>query len=134
MAPKRERGASVLCDIVANQAEALPDLDVLTFEHLSLDGGATPDEVRTFADLHLNGNAIAAWLVAKGLAVGDRVALMMRNHPEYVETLIGASVAGICLVPVDPRTKGDKLSFVLRDAACRGIICADYTYLSLIHI
>ena len=128
MAPKRERGASVLCDIVANQAEALPDLDVLTFEHLSLDGGATPDEVRTFSDLHLNGNAIAAWLVAKGLAVGDRVALMMRNHPEYVETLIGASVAGVCLVPVDPRTKGDKLSFVLRDAACRGIICADYTY------
>jgi crotonobetaine/carnitine-CoA ligase len=128
MGSGRQRGNEILCDVIANQAEALPDLDVVTFEHLSLDGGATRDEVRTFADLHVNGNAIAAGLVAQGLEVGDRVGLMMRNHPEYVEAMVGATVAGVCLVPIDPRTKGDKLAFVLRDAGCRGIICADYTH------
>ena len=38
--------------MIEGRAEQNPDLDVLTFEHLSLDGGATPDEVRTYADLH----------------------------------------------------------------------------------
>lgn len=124
----RQRTDRILCDVIASKAETDPDHDVLTFEHLSLDGGATPDEVRTYADLHLNGNAIATELIRHGLERGDRVALMMRNHPEYVETLIGAAAAGVCIVPVDPRTKGDKLAFVLRDSGCRGVICADYSY------
>ncbi|NIV50252.1 MAG: AMP-binding protein, partial [Gammaproteobacteria bacterium] len=62
----------------------------LTFEHLSLDGGKTPDEIRTYADLQTHGNRIAAELVRRGLERGDRFALMMRNHPEYVETMIAA--------------------------------------------
>lgn len=124
----RERGIFAACDIIATKAEQVPDLDVLTFEHLSLDGGATPDEVRTFADLQVNSNAVAAALIAEGLEPGDRVALMLRNHPQYVETLIGASAAAVCIVPVDPRTKGEKLAYVLRDAGCRGVICADYSY------
>ena len=134
MAPNgRERGSKLLCDVIATQAEAQPDFDVVTFEHLSLDGGATPDEVRTYADLHRNGNAIAAAFVRQGLGVGDRVGLMLRNHPEYVEAMVGASIAGVCLVPIDPRTKGDKLAFVLRDAGCRGIVSADYTHAAVEH-
>lgn len=124
----RQRNDAFVCDAVASRAEQLPDHEVLTFEHLSLDGGATPDEVRTYADLHRNGNAIATALIHQGLEPGDRIALMMRNHPEYVETLVGASAAAVCIVPVDPRTKGDKLAFVLRDSGCRGVICADYSY------
>ena len=59
----RERNDWILADMIEARAEQKPDLDVLTFEHLSLDGGATPDEVRTYADLHTNANRIAAALV-----------------------------------------------------------------------
>jgi crotonobetaine/carnitine-CoA ligase len=58
----RERSEMILADLVEIRAEQQPDLDVLTFEHASLDGGATPDEVRTYADLFANGNRIAAEL------------------------------------------------------------------------
>jgi crotonobetaine/carnitine-CoA ligase len=98
----------------------------MTFEHLSLDGGRTPDEVRTYADLATNANRIAAALVARGLRQGDRFALMMHNHPEFVETMIAASITATVVVPVDPRTRGEKLAFFLSRAGCRGIICADY--------
>ncbi len=27
---------------------------------------------------------------------------------------------------IDPRTRGDKLNFILNDSACRGILCSDY--------
>ena len=122
----RERDEMVLGDQIQIRAEQNPDLDVLTFEHLSLDGGATPDEVRTFADLASNANRIAASLVARGMAPGDRFGLMMRNHPEFVETMIAASITGCVFVPIDPRTRGEKLAYMLRHAGCRGVVCADY--------
>ena len=122
----RERNEMVLADLIQIRAEQKPDLDVLTFEHLSLDGGATPDEVRSYADLATNGNRLAATLVARGMERGDCFALMLRNHPEFVETMIAASITGCVFVPIDPRTRGEKLAYMLRDAGCRGVVCADY--------
>jgi crotonobetaine/carnitine-CoA ligase len=123
----RERSELILADLVQIRAEQKPELEVLTFEHLSLDGEATPDEVRTFAELQVNANRIAASLVSKGMARGDRFGLMMRNHPEFVETMIAASITGCVFVPIDPRTKGEKLTYMLRNAGCRGVVCADYS-------
>ncbi len=123
---QREPNPMVLADLIRIRAEENPDLDVLTFEHLSLDGGATPDEVRTYADCAENGNRLAAALLARGMERGERFALMMRNHPEFVETMIAASITGCVFVPIDPRTRGDKLAFMLRNAGCRGVVCADY--------
>jgi crotonobetaine/carnitine-CoA ligase len=121
----RERSQMVLADLIQIRAEQTPDLDVLTFEHLSLDGCATPDEVRTFADLQRNANRIAAGLLEEGIAVGDRIALLMRNHPEFVEGMIASSILGALFVPVDPRTRGEKLVYMLRNSGCAGVICAD---------
>jgi crotonobetaine/carnitine-CoA ligase len=122
----RERNEMILADLIAARAERQPDLDVLTFERWSLGDGARADEVRTYADLQTNGNRIAAALIARGLAPGARFGLMMRNHPEFVETMIGASISGCVFVPIDPRTRGEKLAYMLRQSQCRGIICADY--------
>jgi len=49
------------------------------------------------------GNRIASDLIARGLHRGERFALMMRNHPEFVETMIAASISATVLVPIDPR-------------------------------
>jgi crotonobetaine/carnitine-CoA ligase len=122
----RQPNPMILADLIREKAGSRPDFEVLTFEHLSLDDEATPDEVRTYADLADNADRIAATLVAHGMRRGDRFGLMMRNHPEYVETMIAASITACVMVPIDPRTRGDKLAFMLRNASCRGIICADY--------
>jgi crotonobetaine/carnitine-CoA ligase len=127
----RERSELILADVVQIRAEQRPDLDVLTFEHLSLDGGETPDEVRSYAALQNNANRIAAELLRRGLARGERFALMMRNHPEYVESMVAASITATAFVPVDPRTRGEKLVYMLRNAGCRGVVCADYCLLEV---
>ena len=120
------RNEFVLGDLLRIRAEQQPERDVLTFEHLSLDDGATPDEVRSYADLAANANRIAAELVRRGMARGDRFGLMLRNHPEFVETMGAASITATVFVPIDPRTRGEKLAFFLRAAGCRGIVCADH--------
>jgi crotonobetaine/carnitine-CoA ligase len=122
----RERSEMILADLIQIRAEQKPDLDVLTFEHLSLDGLATPDEVRTYADLQVNANRIAAGLRARGVERGNRIAIMMRNHAEFPECMIACSILGALFVPVDPRTKGEKLAYVLDNSGSVGLICADY--------
>lgn len=122
----RQRDELILSDLIALRAAAQPDLDVLTFEHFSLDGGATPDEVRTYADLWRNANRLATRLHALGMRKGERFALMMRNHPEFVEAMIAASLLGAVFVPIDPRTPSARLAYMLRDSACVGVITADY--------
>ncbi|MBK7250922.1 MAG: AMP-binding protein [Gammaproteobacteria bacterium] len=121
-----ERNDLRLSDAIETRAERRPDHDVLTFEHYSLDGGATPDEVRTYRALRDNAHRIAAHLKRKGLQKGDRFAIMMRNHPEFVEAMIAASLLGAVFVPIDPRTRGEKLAFLIGNSGSRGIIAADY--------
>ncbi len=121
----RERSEFILADLIQIRAEQKPDLDVLTFEHLSLDGGASTDEVRRYADLQSNANRLAAALLGRGIEQGDCIAVMLRNHPEFVEAAIAASTLGAIIVPVDPRIRGEKLAFMLRKARCRAVICAD---------
>jgi len=122
----RDRNEFILADLIEIRAEQQPDLDVLTFEHLSLDGGRTPDEVRTYAQLNTNANRLAAHLMKCGVKKGDRFVIMLRNHPEFVEAMIAASVTGAIFVPVDPRSKGDKLAFMVGDSGSCGIVCGDY--------
>lgn len=122
----RERSEMILADLILTRAEKNPDLDVLTFEHFSLDGGKTSDDIRSFASLYQNANSIAAALTAHGIQKGDRFAIMMRNHPEFVESMIAASITSALFVPIDPRTRGEKLAFQLRNAECSILLCADY--------
>lgn len=120
------KNLNIIANLVEAGAVSNPDLDVLTFE----DGGK--EEVRTYRQLWNNGQRIAAALRASGLQAGDRVALLMQNHPEFVETMVAAAILGVVLVPIDPRTRGDKLAFMLNDASCLGAVCADYALPALL--
>ncbi|MDE2014610.1 MAG: AMP-binding protein, partial [Alphaproteobacteria bacterium] len=113
----------VLADMIAKRADARPDLDVVTFEG----GERGADEVRTYASLWIDANKLAAGLLVRGMNYGDRFAILMRNHPEFIELMIASSLLGLAFVPIDPRTRGDKLAFTLNNSGCRGIVCADYS-------
>jgi acyl-CoA synthetase (AMP-forming)/AMP-acid ligase II len=65
---------------------------------------------------------VAKALQAAGIGKGDRFSLVMRNHPEFIYTLLGASITGAVVVPIDPRSKGSKLSYQIRDSNSKGII------------
>jgi crotonobetaine/carnitine-CoA ligase len=116
------RAENVLANLIANRFETMPDLPVLTIEG----AGARPDEVRTYRQLWQNGQRLAQALLKQGLQPGDHFALLMANHAEFVDAMVAASICGTVFVPIDPRTKGDKLAFMLENARCKGVIAADY--------
>ena len=110
--------AGLFSDEVISKFEKSPDFPVITFEN----GENYADEVVTYGDLLLNGCRMAKVLKNGGIGKGDRFSLVMRNHPEFLYTLLAASLTGSVVVPIDPRSKGSKLSYQIRDSDSKGII------------
>jgi crotonobetaine/carnitine-CoA ligase len=114
-----------LYQLVAQQAATQPGFAVLTF--LNQDrGGGLEEDIRTYADLHRNGQTLACALQKLGVQAGQQVALMMNNHPEFVEAMLATGRLGAVFVPVDPRSMGAKLVHMLDFTECTGVVCADY--------
>lgn len=101
------------------KAEDSPDFPVITF-----DNHPHPDEVLTYSDLVLKGNKLARTMEKMGIGRGDTFSIVMRNHPEVVLSMYAASALGAVIVPIDPRSKGEKLAYQIQDSGCKGVIFA----------
>ena len=114
-----------LAALVADKARQEPDTRTLTFVTVEPDGSLS-DETRTYRQLYDNAQALARGLKRLGLRRGATFAIMMNNHPEFVEAMLAASILGAVFVPIDARTMGEKLEYMLAFAECEGVVCADY--------
>ncbi len=63
---------------------------------------------------------LAGALASLGLRRGDRVALVSRNLPEYIEAMFACWWAGVVAVPVNAKLHPAELAFVLADCGARG--------------
>lgn len=123
----------ILPQLIAHWTEKAPERDVLTFVDFDKQGNFQ-DRKRTYQELWDNGQRVAQALQDAGMEQGDRFAIVMQNHPEFVDAMVGSGIANTNFVPVDPRTQGRKLHFMLDFAECRGAFVADYVMPELIKV
>ncbi len=83
------------------------------------------DEKITYAGIFENTNRISRALVRAGIGEGDTFAVLMRNHPEFLYCLAAALSLGAIMVPIDPRSRGAKLSFQMNNTGAGGMIVSD---------
>ncbi len=114
----------ILAHLIADWKDKKPDLDVLTFVDID-PAGQFVTETRTYRQLWENGQRLAQWLQQQGLQKGDHFALIMANHPEFVDLMVASSILGAVFVPIDPRTQGEKLRYMLEFAECKGAIVTE---------
>jgi len=69
--------------------------------------------------------AFAGWLQSRGLAKGDRVAVMMPNLPQYPIAVAAILRAGCVVVNVNPLYTPRELEHQLADSGARAIIILD---------
>ncbi|AMG88158.1 AMP-binding protein [Bordetella bronchiseptica] len=79
----------------------------------------------SYAGLDRRSRAFAAWLQARGLGRGERVALMMPNLLQYPICLFGAWRAGCTVVSCNPLYTPRELAHQLADSGARAIVVAD---------
>ena len=62
------------------------------------------------------------------------VGTLLANHAEFVDLMVAGSLLGVAIVPIDPRTRGDKLVYMLGSVGCQGVIAGDYALAELLSV
>ncbi len=81
------------------------------------------EERLTFADVYHRALELAAMLQHRqGIAKGDRVAIAMRNYPEWVVAYVAIVHLGAVAVPMNAWWTADELDYGIRDSGTRLVI------------
>ena len=93
--PATRGGYSVrtLAELIRWRAQRHPDLDAIWYE----------GKTQTYGELDRSSSALAGGLVKTGLAPGDRIAILDKNCPEYLELIFALDKAGLVAAPLNWR-------------------------------
>ena len=112
--------AGVPADIDSSRYASLVEMLEESFaKHRSADAYLSMDKTLTYGQLDQLSAAFAAWLQSRGLARGDRVAIMMPNVLQYPVAVFGILRAGCVVVNVNPLYTPRELEQPPARAACR---------------
>ncbi|KCZ51219.1 class I adenylate-forming enzyme family protein [Hyphomonas pacifica] len=74
------------------------------------------EETLTYAETHQRTNALAAWMFAQGVKPGDRVAVAMRNYPEWMQIYWSCASVGIVVVGMNAWWTPEEMAYALKDS------------------
>ena len=78
--------------------------------------------VWTYSDLQRAVGATQGRLIASGIEPGSRVALLIRNSPQYAASYFGVIAAGCVAVPLNVQERASVLSRQIEHADCAAVI------------
>ena len=113
--------------------EARSEVEFLVYEDTRL----------TFEEAYIEASKIAHILIERyGIQVGDRVAISMRNYPEWILTFMAVTSVGGVAVAMNSLWKPEEMSYGLTDSGAKLLIAYEERIdrfnqieeLSLIHI
>jgi acyl-CoA synthetase (AMP-forming)/AMP-acid ligase II len=111
----------VLSRVVAAEAARDPVRNVFVFENRS-----RPAERVTAGGLASGSVGMADALLRLGVRPGERVAVLLRNHPALLHTLVAGAKLAVPIVPLDPAASDSFVETTLRALGCAALITADY--------
>ena len=88
------------------------DRDYLVYENERL----------TYAQTHQRVAALANWLIAQGVKLGDRVAIAMRNYPEWMQAYWATMFVGAAVVGMNAWWIGPEMLYALQDSTPKVMI------------
>ena len=106
-----------------NAPSSLKDVWALSAAFAANDYLVYQDERWTYAQAHEQVAAIASWLMAHGVQPGDRVAIAMRNYPEWMLGYWAIASIGAVVVGINAWWIGPEMVYGLNDSRPVVLIC-----------
>ena len=85
----------------------------------------TPERMWTYAELAAWSRRLAAGLQAYGLRLGDKVAIVLANYPEFVALKYAIARVGAVAVPINILNRPDELRYVLEQSDAALLVVMD---------
>ena len=82
------------------------------------------DEKITYGEILEKVDKLAGFLTQKGIKEGDRVALFLRNSPEFIYTIFAVSKIGAISVPINTFLKETELDYILQDSGAKMLVAS----------
>jgi len=120
IAVKEVRGVPIRT--YANAAQNLRDVWLSTQAFAERDYLVYEDERITYAQAHEQVASLAHWLIAQGVKPGDRVAIAMRNYPEWMLCYWATLSVGAAVVGMNAWWVGSEMLYALEDSTPKVMI------------
>jgi len=78
----------------------------------------------SYTEILSKADKLASFLAEKGVKKNDKVALFLRNSPEFVYAVFAISKLGAIVVPINTFLKEDELSYILEDSGTSLLIAS----------
>jgi len=111
------------CRAFATAPQTVRDLWLASAAYGDRDYLVYDDERITYAEAQRQVASIANWLRAHGVQPGDRVAIAMRNYPEWLLAYWATVAMGAVVVGVNAWWVGPELVYGLNDSCPKVLIC-----------
>ena len=83
----------------------------------------------TYSEFYVEVDALAAVLQHDmGVKKGDRIAIAMRNNPEWGVAYAACTLVGAIVVPINSWGKTEELVYALTDSSCQLLVCDPARY------
>lgn len=80
------------------------------------------EQVFSYEDLDRESDKVAAGLQSLGMVKGDKVAIVMKNRPEFLVLWFGLCKLGAIEVPINTAHRGGILTYMIDKADCRFVV------------
>lgn len=77
------------------------------------------EQVADYRQFHQRAASLAGWLKEQGVRPGDRIAIFMKNCPDYLIAFHGAWYAGAAVVPINAKLHGREAAWIVGNAEAR---------------
>ncbi|MCX2947025.1 non-ribosomal peptide synthetase [Lentzea sp. NEAU-D7] len=104
-----------LVELFEERVDGAPDSAALVFDGVEVSA----------AELDARANQVAHRLIARGVARGDLVGVLVRRSPDFVAAILGVLKAGAAYVPLDPGHPDDRIASVAGQARLDLVVTDD---------
>ena len=108
----RPESPRTFADVIEDQASARGRHPFVVFEGRTV----------TYEEYNRGANRVAHWAIAHGIGRGERVALLMQNRPEFLETWAGLTKVGATTALINTNLTGRALEHAIDTADAKHLI------------